>query len=157
MFGRYIFLRNVFICFLVCFFFRILLLQLFCFCCVFSFAYTSAVFSHCAVFFKLCFCAFHFVCSSLLLLFFCFGNCFAFCFCLLFWLLFPLLCMSRLSLRLTASLLCYFSCFSVRVLPFLASYCFFCFSAAGLVSLFFQLYSSSLWYYHYHYHHHHHY
>ena len=57
-------------------------------------------------FLKLCFCAFHFVCSSLLLLFFCFGNCFAFCF--LFLLTF---------LALVSP--------SVHVSPFLASHRFF--------------------------------
>ena len=145
MFGRYIFLRNVFICFLVCFLFRILVLQLFCFCCVFAFAYASAVFYHCAVcyFLKLCFCAFHFVCSSLLLLFFCFGNCFAFCF--LFLLTFlalvspsvhvsPFRASHRFFALLLFLLFCAcvaFPCFSLLLSLFLF------FSAAGLVSLFF--------------------
>ena len=144
MFGRYIFFTEcVHLFFGMFFFFRILLLQLFCFCCVFSFAYTSAVFSHCAVFFKLCFCAFHFVCSSLLLLFFCFGNCFAFCF--LFLLTFlalvspsvhvsPFLASHRFFALLLFLLFCAcvaFPCFSLLLSLFLF------FSAAGLVSLFF--------------------
>ena len=85
MFGRYIFFTECVHLFFGMFF-RILLLQLFCFCCVFAFAYASAVFfSLCCVFLTmfLCFpfCLFFFA-SSILLLWQ------LFCFCFLFLLTF---------------------------------------------------------------------